>query len=546
MFHNVFGMVYLKKSLGLLFFAFMVMALWQCAKRGSPSGGPKDTTPPKLVRAEPENFTTNFKAKKIRLYFDELIKLEDVQNQLVVSPPFKNPATITPMGAPSKYIEVEIKDTLRENTTYTINFGQSIVDNNEKNPNSFLTYVFSTGDYLDSLTLTGAVSDAVNLKADEFISVMLYEMDSTYTDSTVFKQPPLYITNTGDSLPFFELKNLKGGKYALFGLKDVNKNNMFDQSQDKIGFIADTITVPTDSIYVLNLFREQLNYKASVPSMVAKNKIIFGYQGDYRDMVIESLTTLPDSVGTTLLKERDKDTLNYWLSPTELDSIIFTVRNDKVEAIDTFTVKMRDLPMDSLKLSTSVTGKFNFEDKFSILANTPIVALDTSQVSLNVSDSIPMSYTFVLDTLKNKVDFDFEAEPNQKYSFSLMPGAITDFFGMQNDTLDYNLSTGSFADYGNLRMILGGDVTYPLVVQLTNEKGVVQREIVASEAQTFEFNHLNPGNYIARVIFDSNGNGKWDTGNYLKKQQPEKISYYPGTIEIRANWEKEETFILSN
>ena len=175
---------------------------------------------------------------------------------------------------------------------------------------------------------------------------------------------------------------------------------------------------------------------------------------------------------------------------------------------------------------------------FSILANTPIVALDTSQVSLNVSDSIPMSYTFVLDTLKNKVDFDFEVEPNQKYSFSLMPGAITDFFGMQNDTLDYNLSTGSFADYGNLRMILGGDVTYPIVVQLTNEKGVVQREIVASEAQTFEFNHLNPGNYIARVIFDSNGNGKWDTGNYLKKQQPEKISYYPGTIEIRANWEK--------
>ncbi len=546
MFHNVFGMVYLKKSLGLLFFAFMVMALWQCAKRGSPSGGPKDTTPPQLVRAEPENFTTNFKAKKIRLYFDELIKLEDVQNQLVVSPPFKNPATITPMGAPSKYIEVEIKDTLRENTTYTINFGQSIVDNNEKNPNSFLTYVFSTGDYLDSLTLTGAVSDAVNLKADEFISVMLYEMDSTYTDSTVFKQPPLYITNTGDSLPFFELKNLKGGKYALFGLKDVNKNNMFDQSQDKIGFIADTITVPTDSIYVLNLFREQLNYKASVPSMVAKNKIIFGYQGDYRDMVIESLTTLPDSVSTTLLKERDKDTLNYWLSPTELDSIIFTVQNDKVEAIDTFTVKMRDLPMDSLKLSTSVTGKFNFEDKFSILANTPIVALDTSQVSLNVSDSIPMPYTFVLDTLKNKVDFDFEVEPNQKYSFSLLPGAITDFFGMQNDTLDYNLSTGSFADYGNLRMIFGGDVTYPIVVQLTNEKGVVQREIVASEAQTFEFNHLNPGNYIARVIFDSNGNGKWDTGNYLKKQQPEKISYYPGTIEIRANWEKEETFILSN
>ena len=539
-------MVYLKKLLGLLFVTFMVLALWQCAKRGSPSGGPKDITPPKLVRAEPENFSTNFKATKIRLYFDELIKLEDVQNQLVVSPPFKNPATISPMGGPSRYIEVTIKDTLRENTTYTINFGQSIVDNNEGNPNSFLSYVFSTGDYLDSLTLSGAVKDAINRKADEFISVMLYEIDSAYTDSTIYKQPPLYITNTGDSLPFFELRNLKAGKYALFGLKDVNKNNMFDQGQDKIGFIEDTITLPTDSIYGLNLFREQLNYKPSVPSLAANNKIIFGYQGDYRDMVIETLTTLPDSVGTTILKERDKDTLNYWFTPTDLDSIIFMVRNDKVQVLDTFTVKMRNLPMDSLKLSASVNGKFNFEDTFSILANTPIVAMDTSNISLMVSDSIPATYTYELDTLRNKIDFDFETEPSQKYSFSMLPGAITDFFGIQNDSLAYNLSTSSFADYGNLTMILSGNVNYPVIVQLTNEKGEVQREILATEPQSFEFNNLNPGNYIARVIFDENGNGKLDTGNYLEKRQPEEISYYPGTIEIRANWEKEETFILSN
>ncbi|MCK0161407.1 Ig-like domain-containing protein [Muricauda sp. F6463D] len=539
-------MVYLKKMLGLLFFAFMALGLWQCAKRGSPSGGPKDISPPKLVRAEPENFTTNFKAKKIRLYFDELIKLEDVQNQLVVSPPFKNAAEITPMGTPSKYIEVVIKDTLRENTTYTINFGQSIVDNNEGNPNSFLSYVFSTGDYLDSLILKGAVKDAINRKADEFISVMLYQVDSTYNDSTIYKEPPLYITNTGDSLPFFELKNLKGGKYALFGLKDVNKNNMFDQAQDKIGFIKDTITLPTDSIYLLNLFREQLNYKASVPSLAAKNRIIFGYQGDYNDLSIETLTSLPDSVRTTILKEQDKDTLNYWFTPTDLDSIIFTVRNDKLQEIDTFTVKMRDLPLDSLRLSTSTTGKFNFEDTFSILSSTPLATLDTSNISLNMNDSIPAVFSFVMDTIKNKIDFDFEVEPNQNYTFSFLPGAVTDFFGTQNDTLAYNLSTGSFADYGNLRVILGGEVTYPVIVQLTSEKGEVQREIVASESQIFEFNNLDPSNYVVRVILDENGNGKLDTGNYLKGIQPERVSYYPGLIEVRANWEKEETFILTN
>ncbi|WP_256620991.1 Ig-like domain-containing protein [Flagellimonas taeanensis] len=524
----------------------MVLALWQCAKRGSPSGGPKDVTPPKLVRTEPENFSINFKAQKIRLYFDELIKLQDVQNQLVVSPPFKNPAVITPQGTPSKYIELTIKDTLRENTTYTINFGQSIVDNNEGNPNRFLTYVFSTGDYIDSLSVSGAVKDAFDRKAEEFISVMLYEMDSTYTDSTIYKSPPLYISNTGDSLPLFELKNLKAGRYALIALKDVNKNNMFDQKQDKIGFIQDTVTVPTDSTYVLSLFKEVSDYAASVPSYVAKNKIIFGFQGDHRNMKIEPLTVLPDSVRTTIQKERGKDTLNYWLTPTDLDSIIFTVTNDRMKMIDTFTVKTRKLPMDSLRVSTSASGKFNLEDTFSLLANTPITEVDTSKVGLMVSDSIPLPYTHALDTLENKVDFDFDVEPNQKYRFSFLPGAITDFFGMQNDTLDYSFSTSSLADYGILRMNLGGDVTYPVIVQLTNEKGEVLREIIATKPQVFEFNSLEPSNYVARVIFDENGNGKWDTGSYLNKVQPERISYYPGLIEIRANWEKEENFILSN
>lgn len=539
-------MVYLKKVLGFLFFAFMVLALWQCAKRGSPSGGPKDITPPKLLRTEPENFSINFKAQKIRLYFDELIKLQDVQNQLVVSPPFKNPAVITPQGTPSKYIELTIKDTLRENTTYTINFGQSIVDNNEGNPNRFLTYVFSTGNYIDSLSVSGAVKDAYNRKAEEFISVMLYEMDSTYTDSTIYKSPPLYISNTGDSLPLFELKNLKAGKYALIALKDVNKNNMFDQKQDKIGYVQDTITIPTDSTYVLSLFKEIPNYIASVPSYVAKNKIIFGFQGDHRDMKIAPLTVLPDSVRTTVQKERGKDTLNYWLTPTDLDSILFTVTNDKMKMIDTFTVKTRKLPLDSLKVSTNTSGKFNLEDTFSLLANTPITEVDTSKVGLMVSDSIPIPYTHALDTLENKVDFDFDVEPNQKYRFSFLPGAITDFFGMQNDTLDYSFSTSSLTDYGVLRMNLGGDVTYPVIVQLTNEKGDVIREIIATEPRMFEFNSLEPTNYVARVIFDENGNGKWDTGSYLNKIQPERISYYPGLIEIRANWEKEENFILSN
>jgi uncharacterized protein (DUF2141 family) len=540
-----FGMAYVKKLLGFLFFALMGLALWQCARRGSPSGGPEDVTPPKLVRAEPDNFSISFEGQKIRLYFDELIKLQDVQNQLVVSPPLKYPPEITPQGGPRKYIEVIIKDTLRENTTYTFNFGQSIVDNNEGNPNSFLTYVFSTGTYIDSLTLSGAVKDAFNKKADQFISVMLYEIDTAYTDSTIYKNPPNYIASTGDSLPLFELKNLRAGKYALFALKDVNKNNLFNQKQDKIGFLEDTITIPTDSTYLLNLFLEEPDYSVSVPSYSAKNRIIFGYQGNHEDIEIQTLTQLPDSVQTKILKDREKDTLNYWITPTDLDSIIFTVTNDKLELIDTFTVKTRKLPLDSLTLTSGIRGKFNFEDTFSILANTPIANVDTTKIGLVVSDSLLAPFSHVLDTLENKVEFDFEIEPNQRYRFSLLPGAISDFFGMQNDTLDYAISTSGYADYGNLRMTLGGAVQYPLVLQLTNEQGEIQREIIAPESKIFEFSNLDPGNYVVRVIFDDNGNGKWDTGSYLKKRQPERISYYPDVIEVRANWELEQNFIIS-
>lgn len=539
-------MIYLKRFLSFFFLALAGLALWQCAKRGNPTGGEKDIIPPKLTKAEPENYSINFKAQKIRLYFDELVKLEDAQNQLIVSPPFKHAPEMKPLSGASKYIEVTIKDTLRENTTYTLNFGQSIVDNNEGNPNSFFSYVFSTGTYIDSLKVSGAVKDAFNRKADEYISVMLYELDSAYTDSTIYKNPPNYLTSTSDSLPLFELKNLKAGNYAIFALKDVNKNNIFDQRQDKIGFLQDTISIPTDSIYLLNLFKEQPDYSISVPSYVAKNRILFGYQGDNRDFKIETLTSLPDSVKTIVLKEREKDTLNYWLTPTDLDSIIFTVTNEKLEKIDTFTVKSRKLPLDSLRLGTSISGKMNFEDTFSVLANTPLKSLDTTRIGLVLNDSLLAPYTYLLDTIGNKIDFDFAVEPNQKYRFSLLPGAVTDFFGVQNDTLNYNISTGSYADYGNLRVTINGDIRFPMIVQLTEEKGEVKRELIAERPVTFEFNNLEPGKYRVRVIFDDNGNGVWDTGNYLKKIQPEKISYYPDIIDVRANWELEQTFIISN
>ncbi|MEG3656433.1 Ig-like domain-containing protein [Arenibacter palladensis] len=543
---NIFIIVMIQRILGFLFLLLTVSALVQCARRGTPTGGDKDVTPPKLVKAEPKNMSINFNTNKIRLYFDEYVKLKDIEKQLIVSPPLNYTPLISPQGSANRYVEVILKDTLKKNTTYTFNFGQSIIDNNEGNPLSYFTYVFSTGDYIDSLTVSGVVKDAFNKNADTFISIMLYEIDSTYTDSTIYRQPPNYITNTLDSTPIFHLKNLKEGKYAMFGVKDEAKNNIFDQKVDKIAYIKDTVDLPTDSIYLLTMFKELPDYSVSVPNFAAKNKIIFGYQGNAKDISIKALSNIPDTVKTKITKEREKDTLNYWFTPFEADSLVFTVANEKENLIDTFTVKTKKVGLDTLVVQPNQRGTLEFGKPFYIGANTPIIRMDSSKISLARKDSTLVKFNSVLDTIGNKIDFDFEVEPNENYALELLPGAIADFFETENDTISINLTTKSYADFGNLRLTLDGAVTYPLIVQLTDEKGVTAKELFASEYQVFEFTNIKPAKYLIRVIFDSNGNKKWDTGNYLQRIQPEKVTYYPSVLEVRANWELEQTFTLSN
>ncbi|AIZ40741.1 Ig-like domain-containing protein [Cellulophaga baltica] len=534
----------IRRFLACLFLLLASISLYQCARRGTPSGGIKDTIPPKLEKAEPANMTVNFKGNKIRLYFNEYIKLNDVQNQLIVSPPLKNTPIITPAGAASKYVEIQLKDTLKENTTYTLNFGQSIVDNNEGNPNSFFTYVFSTGSYIDSLNLKGVVEDAFDKEAETFVSVMLYEMDSTYTDSTIYKKPPNYITNTLDSTVLFELKNLKKGTYALFGLKDEGKNNLFDQKVDKIAFIKDSVVLPTEEIYLLTLFKEEPDYSITVPKFEAKNKIIFGYQGNYKDIKINTLSKLPDTVRTMVTKLRDKDTLNYWFTPFEMDSLQFTVTNERQKVIDTFVVKKRKLALDSLVLKPTINGTIGFNENFAIEANTPITKIDTTKIAFINKDSIAVKYTASLDSLKNSLEINFDKEPQEAYKLAIYPGLIEDFFENTNDTIVFNLKTNKYTDYGNFVLTLSGNVTYPAIIHLTDEKGKIKREQYVTEPKDILFSHINPGKYLVRVISDTNSNGKWDTGSYLNNLQPERVSHSPKLIEMRANWEEKFDFIL--
>ncbi|MBT8309804.1 MAG: Ig-like domain-containing protein [Flavobacteriaceae bacterium] len=527
----------------LVFASIIGFMISTCANRGTISGGEKDKEPPVITRESPENFSTNFNENEIRIYFNEYVKVKDLQKQLIISPPMKTQPAITPLGSASKFIEIKIFDTLQPNTTYAFNFGESIVDNNENNPYSFYRYVFSTGDYIDSLSVEGTIIDAEKKKPEEFVSVMLYQVDSTFTDSIIYKKPPKYITNTLDSTTTFKLENLKAGKYLMIALKDGNNSNKYEQKADRIAFKKEFIDVPTQNTFELKLFTEEPDPKIIRPKQSAGNKIAFGYEGNEKDFKIELLSETPTEFTSRITKDPNADTLNFWYMPKiELDSLLFRVTS--LKAKDSIYIKVRDMLKDSLVIKPIQSGILRLNEDFEIEGSIPFKAINNELITLIDKDSLNMSYTTNLDSLKNRLIFDFNKEEDGLYNIKMLPGAITDLFENTNDTLTYSLRTKNASDYGKARINLVNAV-FPVIVQLADANGNVAAELYGEKNQPFDFDNLDAGKYFIRVIYDSNKNGKWDTGNYLKKIQPERISYSPAMIEVRANWDIIETFTLN-
>lgn len=517
-----------------------------CANRGTPTGGEKDTEPPTIKYSTPENYTTNFKSNEIVIHFNEYVKIKDAQKQLIISPPMQIKPEIYPLGGASKYISIKIKDTLQANTTYAFNFGESIVDHNEGNPYSYYKFVFSTGNTIDSLSVKGYVEDALSRQPDTFVSVMLYEADSTYKDSVVYKQKPRYITNTLDSLTTFSIDNIKAGKYKLIALKDENSNYTFEPKTDKIGFKEGYITVPTDSVYGVKLFNEQIAFKAFKPKQVASQRLMFPYEGDYENIKIKVLENQPKNFEYRLTKDSKTDTLYYWYTPNfEVDTTFFKV--EKGTYVDTLKHRFKNLDADSLTIKAASSAMLNLEDEFAITANIPFKAIDTSKLKLIDKDSTAIKFEVVLDSLQNQYRFPFKTEENQQYSFTIYPEAITDFFNTKNtDTLNFGFRTKLKSQYGNIRVQLR-NAKFPLIVQLIDKNGKVYREQYTTKNPVVDFENLEPRLYDLRVIFDTNKNGVYDTGNFLLGIQPERVSYCsPPLEEVRASFDFIYDFTLQD
>lgn len=534
------------KNLYLLSQLLLILTFLQCAKKGRPNGGPKDEDPPLFVMADPPYETIHFDKNEITLYFNEYIRLKDVNKQLVISPPLNplNPAIISPQGTPSKRITIKILDTLLENATYIFDFGNSVQDNNESNVLERFKYVVSTGEYIDSLTLEGNVESAFTSKNIKDVKLLLYRLDSSFTDSAVYKRKPDYVTSTLDSSNY-KFSNLRKGRYFLVALNDFRSDYIFNPKTDEIGFLKDPVVLPRDRIITrdISIFKEELPYLFSRAKEVRKGQLIFGYQGTSSGLKVETLSEVADDFRIISFPEKGKDTLNVWHTPIENDSLIFKLTHDQV--VDTVIVRLRKKKIDSLVVSQTNSGVLNHKDTLFFTTNNPIIKLDASKMSLVDADTTNIVFKSFISKKAPKIGFIFEKKFKTTYTLSLYPGALLDIFKTRNDTIKSQFRTRGTEDYGEILVAIKNPNKTPVVIQLTdlNDKTIAQQ--TATKNETIAFNYLNPKEYKIRIVYDLNSNGKWDTGNYLQKRLPEQVAYFPEILEVRPNWILNETIEIS-
>jgi hypothetical protein len=517
-----------------------------CAKRGTISGGLKDTIPPVLKMSFPKNFSTDFSSKSIKLTFDEYVKLKDVNKQLIISPPLSKNPQILPLSA-SKSITINFLDSLRTNTTYSLNFGQSIEDNNEGNPYPQFKYVFSTGKFIDSLSIQGSIKDAIEKKPSSMTTVMLYEMNDKFKDSAVYKENPSYIAYSQEKDLSFKIDNIKAGKYFLLALEDKTPNYRFEPKLEKIGFRKQIITIPNDSLFEIKLFKEVPKLKVFKPSQSSNCSAIVGYEGDPKDVKI-ILRKGQEVIPSVISKVPTKDSLQIWFKPFKIekstvDSLQISLVKDNFKK--DFSFKIKAQKQDSLTISTISNKILPLGENFLLRTNLPLSKIDDSKIRLTKKDSTAIPFKTEYDELNLTLKVIFQKDPLEKYNLSLLPESIFDFIGQANKKpFAFDIETKNISDYGNLRVSLENVKAFPVIVELTDKNGLVQYSYYSESNSQIDFNMIKPDVYTLRLIDDENKNRVWDTGNYLEKQQPENVIYFPKDIDVRANWDVQQTFIL--
>ena len=595
MFVNHFKCMQIKGKIPLLIVVALawIVIISSCANQGMPTGGPKDSIPPVLIETSPEYRALNFDGNKVQFTFNEYIIPDDVSEMLVVSPPLEKRPTIRTKG---KSLIIQFNEDLKDSATYSLDFKNSIADNNERNPYKNLRFSFSTGDVYDSLRVAGQLMDAFNLEAVDKGLVLL---QSNLHDSAAYKVRPDYIAKT-DEKGFFLIDNIAPGTYNIFAINDANNNLLYDEGAEEFAFIdsvivpsaefhaePDTLVKGADSLLIsghtqfypgpvfLRQFTEDI-FEQYIDSYKRKTryKCEFIFSESVCDTFNINLVGIDATDWYQLEYNEKMDSLTVWIADTTVarnDTLLMEISYFQLDTLDQLYVQKDTLEMtfkkkkkkNSKKKKKSKSEKKDkpkpieqfswitnanksvFELNKDILLKTPepVSYFDSTQVLLYLTDDTlktPLKFKFAKDTStwrQYKIKYNWESETG--YTLEIDSAACTNIFGITSKRLKKKFVIREEDYYGSV-IVTASNVYCPMIIQLLKnekEESVLFEHIITKD-RTVVFDYLAPGKYKAKVIYDENGNGKWDTGSYQDKYQPERVGYENEVIKVKSNWSK--------
>ena len=582
------GNRYIKDLLLVLCGVFLLVTMYSCANMASPNGGPYDETPPKFISSLPAPNQTNYKGKKVEILFDELVQLDKPSENVIITPPQMQLPVIRAAG---KKVVVELKDTLKENTTYTIDFTNSISDNNEKNVFENFSFAFSTGDVIDTLEVSGILLNAENLEPMPGITIGLHK---NLEDSAFVKLPFDRTSRTNDKGQF-TIRNISPGSYRIFGLNDVNRDYKFDQPGEEIAF-NDSIIIPSlelttrqdtlwkDSLTIdtirtvaytryfpddieLRLFKENFVRQYLLkPERQQENLLTIRFNAPLDTVPLpKPLNFTPENPDWFFTQETEAGKgVNFWLTDSlvwKQDTLQVELSYPKSDSLnvlrpqtDTLQFVMRRRPEKKkddepepivfLGMQIDAPGSMDLFDTVSVTFNEPILELPKEVFYLDQK----------VDTVWTPVDFElFPDSTNslnyfirrpwkyaEEYRLSVDSATIFSLYGKWNEPYSAEFKIKKEDEYGHLYINVEGIDTTAYVELLNGSDAPVRKAKVKNGGVLFM--DLKPDKYYARLVVDLNDNGKWDTGNYADKRQPEEVFYSPVQYNVLQNWQVEETW----
>jgi uncharacterized protein (DUF2141 family) len=580
------------KSGNTIYFLFLITLVFlagRCAKQSIPSGGPKDTRPPEIVKSNPESGTTDFKGKSIEVSFNEFVVLDRLNEKFMISPPTNIRPRIYLRG---KNMFIEFQEDLKDSTTYTLYFQDAIRDLNENNPLTNYQFVFSTGHVIDSLSVTGNVLFAENLEPGNNILVLLH---SELADSAPRKMLPEYLT-MADNYGGFRINNIRDGTYRIYALSDNNNNKRYDGPEEAFAFYdsvvninslknylpieQDTVTSNMDDTSAIKLKLINGRYKLFLFNALKKAHYLTSSDRKLPYKLTYTMSLPPDTMSfdfniaerydTPWLIEKNKtaDTITIWLrdstlySEQQINSVVRYPFTDSAGLLvyKKDTILMRYIapklprnrrPGTQYKVTTNIPRigiKPNQQIVFS--SETPFIAPDTSKIwfyDIVTAERIKTGYKFIKDSTNLTRYFfspDIKLKEGGKYLIITDSAAFTDIYGHVSDSTGISISVRQANTFGHLTLNIHNSNS-ALIIQLLDQKEKILAERKLDEDGPADFPFLEAGTYRLRVIYDLNKDGKWTTGDFDQKIQPEPVSYFPKEMKIKLDWEYTEDWDVS-